>query len=160
MIALIAAVSKNNVIGNKGMIPWKIKGEQRRFKELTTGKIVIMGKRSFEEIGKPLPNRKTILVSSTLNYKDENCQTVGSLKEALELAGNEDVFIAGGEMLYREAISIVDKMYLTQVDLVVEGDTFFPEFKETDFERIVEGSFDAEIPYTYLTYVRKKALET
>ena len=79
MIALIVAFAKNQVIGNKGCIPWKIKGEQRRFKELTTGNVVIMGRRSYEEIGKPLPNRTTIVVSGTKNFDSENCMTAKSL---------------------------------------------------------------------------------
>jgi dihydrofolate reductase len=73
MISIIVAMSKNQVIGNQGVIPWRIKGEQKRFKELTTGNTVIMGKRSFDEIGRPLPNRNTIVVSSTANYEYENC---------------------------------------------------------------------------------------
>jgi dihydrofolate reductase len=156
MIALIAAMSKNYVIGNKGVIPWKIKGEQKRFKELTTGKTVIMGKRSFEEIGRPLPNRKTILVSSTMSYEDENCTTAGSLEEAITLAGNSDVFVAGGEMLYKEALPLVDRMYLTVIDIEVEGDTFFPSFLEEDFIITSEELFEGEIPYRYLTYERKR----
>ncbi|MHB8127944.1 MAG: dihydrofolate reductase [Mobilitalea sp.] len=155
MIALIVAMSKNHVIGNNGEIPWKIKGEQRRFKELTTGNTVIMGKRSFEEIGRPLPNRKTILVSNTIKYEDDNCTTAGSLEEALKLAGNADVYIAGGEMLYKEALPLVDKMYITLVDLMVEGDTFFPQFNEEDFKITSEESFEGEIPFRYLVYERR-----
>ena len=86
MLGLIVAYAKNRVIGNKGMIPWRIKGEQLRFKELTTGNIVIMGRRSYEEIGRPLPNRETIVVSSTKNFDQEHCVTVKSLKEAIELS--------------------------------------------------------------------------
>ncbi|MBB2181285.1 dihydrofolate reductase [Lachnospiraceae bacterium MD1] len=157
MIALIVAMSLNHVIGNKGQIPWRIKGEQRRFKELTTGKTVIMGKRSFEEIGKPLPNRKTILISNTMNYKDDNCITAGSLREALEIAGNSsEVYIAGGEMLYKEALPLVDKMYITLVEQNVEGDTFFPPFRQEDFKIVYQEKFDGDIPYTYYTYERVK----
>jgi dihydrofolate reductase/RimJ/RimL family protein N-acetyltransferase len=156
MIAIIAAMSKNYVIGNHGVIPWKIKGEQKRFKELTTGNTVIMGKRSFEEIGRPLPNRKTIVISSTMNYEDENCRTAGSLQEALRLAGASEIYIAGGELLYREALPIADRMYITQIDLEVEGDTFFPEFEKEDFVITQEERFDGEIPYRYLTYVRRR----
>lgn len=155
MIALIVAMSLNNVIGNKGQIPWRIKGEQRRFKELTTGKTVIMGKRSFEEIGKPLPNRKTILISSTMKYEDDNCITAGSLSEALEIAGDSsEVYIAGGEMLYKEALPLVDKMYITLVERIVEGDTFFPSFPQEDFKIIYKEKFEGDIPYTYYTYER------
>ncbi|MDF2905688.1 MAG: dihydrofolate reductase region [Herbinix sp.] len=155
MLALIAALSRNYVIGNKGIIPWKIKGEQKRFKELTTGKTIIMGKRSFEEIGSPLPNRKTIVISSTASYEYENCTTLGSLAEAIVYVGHEDAYVAGGEQLYREALPLVDVMYLTMIDLEIEGDTYFPRFLEEDFELVSEEEFHGEIPYRYLTYVRK-----
>jgi dihydrofolate reductase/RimJ/RimL family protein N-acetyltransferase len=155
MLALIAALSRNYVIGNKGIIPWRIPGEQRRFKELTTGKTVIMGKRSFEEIGKPLPNRKTIVISNTSNYEYENCITLGSLVEAIAYVGDDDAFVSGGEQLYREALPLVDVMYLTMIDLEIEGDTYFPRFIEEDFELVEEEDNQGEIPYKYRTYVRK-----
>jgi dihydrofolate reductase len=155
MLALIAALSKNYVIGNKGIIPWRIKGEQKRFKELTTGNIVIMGKRSYEEIGKPLPDRRTIVISNTAKYEADNCITLGSLSEALVYAGKEDAFVAGGERLYRESLPLADRLYLTMIDLEVEGDTFFPSFDQTEFKLIKEEHFPGEIPYRYLTYERK-----
>lgn len=159
MLALIAAVSKNNVIGNKGVIPWKIKGEQKRFKELTTGNTVIMGKRSFEEIGKPLPNRRTIVISSTASYQAENCITLESLAEAIAYVREEDAFVAGGEQLYREALPLVDVMYLTRIDLEVEGDTYFPDFREEEFELVSEEGFEGEISYQYQTYIRRSKME-
>lgn len=157
MIALIVAYAKNQVIGNKGCIPWKIRGEQKRFKELTTGNVVIMGRRSFEEIGKPLPNRTTIVVSATKNFTGENCYTVGSLQEAIKLAGDRDVFISGGARLYEEALPIVDKMYITEIDKTIEGDTYFPQFEQRDFIKEINERFEGEIPYTYVTYTRTKA---
>ena len=125
MIGLIVARSKNNVIGKNGQIPWRIKGEQKQFKELTTGNVVIMGRKSYEEIGHPLPNRMNIVVSGTVNDTGENLATVKSLQEALELAGTEkDVYVSGGYRLFLEALPIVDKMYITEVDITVEdGDT-------------------------------------
>lgn len=159
MLALIVAYTKNRVIGNKGRIPWRIKGEQKRFKELTTGNVVIMGRKSYEEIGRPLPNRFTIVVSNTASFEAENCTTAGSLSEAVEKAGRlwpgKNLYISGGAGLYREAISLVEKMYITEVDARIEGDTCFPEFKETDFVRTVEERIEGEIPYTYVTYTRK-----
>lgn len=155
MIAIIAAVSENNVIGNKGCIPWKIKGEQRKFRELTTGEIVVMGKRSFEEIGKPLPGRTTIVISNSVKYEFDNCITLGSLAEAIEYAGDRDIYIAGGEQLYREALPLADKLYLTRIELKVEGDTFFPEYDTDRFRLTEEVRIDAEVPYTYLTYENK-----
>ncbi|MDE7063843.1 MAG: dihydrofolate reductase, partial [Lachnospiraceae bacterium] len=102
MTALIVAHAKNRVIGNKGQIPWRIKGEQKLFRELTTGNVVVMGRRSYEEIGRPLPNRYTIVVSNTQRYEADNCTTAGSLREAIEIAGDRDVYISGGAGLYRE----------------------------------------------------------
>lgn len=157
MIGLIVAYSKNRAIGKDGQIPWRIKGEQKRFRELTTGNVVVMGRRSYEEIGRPLPNRYTIVVSNTQKYEAENCTTVGSLKEALEIADkNKNVYISGGAGLYREAIDIVDKMFITEIDAEIEGDVFFPEFEEKDFHREVECHVDGEIPYSYVTYTRKE----
>lgn len=155
MIALIVAFAKNQVIGNKGQIPWKIKGEQRRFKELTTGNVVIMGRRSYEEIGKPLPNRTTIVVSNTKNFDGENCFTAKSLKEAIRLAGNRNIYISGGAKLYEEALPLVEKMYITEIDCDIEGDTYFPPFDSEQFVKEINERFEGEIPYTYVTYTRK-----
>lgn len=156
MIGLIVAYANNHVIGNKGSIPWRIKGEQKRFKELTTGNVVIMGRRSYEEIGHPLPNRMNIIVSNTKKFEAENCMTAGSLEEAIKLAGDRDVFISGGARLYEEALPLVSKMYVTEIDREIEGDTYFPEFDPDAFDReVVERHDDADIPYTYVTYTRK-----
>jgi len=155
MTALIVAFAKNQVIGNKGCIPWKIKGEQKRFRELTTGNVVIMGRRSYEEIGRPLPDRTTIVVSGTKNFDGENCMTAKSLKEAIEMAGDRKIYISGGARLYEEALPLVEKMYITEIDLEAEGDTFFPEFDKEQFVRTVDEEFTGEIPYKYVTYTRK-----
>lgn len=155
MIALIVAYANNNVIGNKGCIPWKIKGEQKRFRELTTGNVVIMGRRSYEEIGRPLPNRTTIVVSNTKNYNGENCFTVKSLDEAIKMAGDRDIYISGGARLYEEALPIVEKMYITEIDCDIEGDTYFPAFDKEQFVKEIDEVVDGEIPYTYVTYTKK-----
>ena len=157
MIGLIVARSKNNVIGKNGQIPWRIKGEQKQFKELTTGNVVVMGRKSYEEIGHPLPNRKTIVVSRTKKYEGENLATASSVEEAIKMAGDEKVYISGGYGLYKEAIPYVDVMYITEVQIEIEdGDTFFPEFDENDFD-IEEGETGGEdIKFIRTTYTRKK----
>jgi len=156
MISIIVAMTKNNVIGNNGLIPWNIKGEQARFKELTLGNTIIMGRRSYEEIGKPLPNRKTILISQTLNVNSANCVTVISLKEALSLViDEEEVFIAGGGRVYEEAMPLADRLYITVIDIEIKGDTFFPIFNKTEFKKVYEKKIDAQIPYTYFTFDKK-----
>lgn len=157
MIGLIVARSKNNVIGKNGEIPWNIKGEQKQFKELTTGNVVIMGRRSYEEIGKPLPNRKNIIVSRNEKFTGENLITASSLEEALELTKGEKVFVAGGCGLYEEALPLVDVMYITEVDIEIEdGDVFFPEFDETEFEKTVIESGGSEVKYTRVIYRRRQ----
>lgn len=155
MISLIVAYANNQVIGKDGMIPWKIKGEQRRFRELTTGNVVIMGRRSYEEIGKPLPNRTTIVVSNTVDIEEDGCVTAKSLNEALKIAGGREVYISGGVRLYEEALPIVDKMYVTEIDYDIEGDTFFPKFDEKLFDKEINEEVEGEVPYKYVTYTRK-----
>ncbi|MCB2362105.1 dihydrofolate reductase [Clostridium estertheticum] len=155
MISLIVAVSKNNIIGNNGVIPWKIKGEQRRFKELTTGKTIIMGRKSFQEIGRPLPNRKTIVISNTLNVVADNCITVKSLIEAFDLVkGEEEAFIVGGGQVYKDSLSYTDKIYITVIDKIIEGNVYFPEIHKADFVKTYEKKIEGKIPYTYYTYER------
>ena len=157
MISIIVAVTKNNVIGNNGIMPWKIKGEQRRFKELTTGHTIIVGRKTFQAEGKPLPNRKTIIISKTKNIECENCVTVKSLKEALELAKDEkEIFIAGGGEIYRQVLPMTDRIYLTIIDKVIEGDVYFPQINEDEFVKTYEERIEGEIPYTYYTYERRK----
>ena len=147
MIGLIVARSKNNVIGKNGKIPWKIKGEQKQFKELTTGNVVIMGRNSYDEIGRPLPNRETIVISNTIKYIRETLQTASTVKEAIEFAKGKDVYIAGGYGVYKEAIPLVDVMYITEININVEqGDVFFPEFDDNNFNiSIVETSENNEL---------------
>lgn len=160
MIGLIVAYTKNRVIGNKGAIPWRIKGEQRRFKELTTGNVVIMGRRSYEEIGHPLPNRFTIVVSKTAEFSAENCVTVKSLDDAIEYAHknrpDENIYLSGGAGIYREGLKYADKLFVTEIDAEIEGDTFFPEFDKDLYDYSVDEEVDGEIPYKYVTYTRKK----
>lgn len=152
MISLIVAYSKNRVIGRAGRIPWDIPGEKRRFKELTTGNVVIMGRKTYEEIGHPLPDRDTIVVSSTVEFNEEHCRSARSLAEALKMAEGRDIYVSGGERLYKEAIPIAEKMYITEIDIEVEGDTFFPQFDESNYKKEIIKKFNGEIPYAYVTY--------
>jgi dihydrofolate reductase len=142
-IALIAAMAEHRVIGCGGVIPWKIPGEQKLFKRITLGHTVIMGRRTYESIRRPLSGRTNIVVSRRPDFRPEGCLAAPGLKAALALcpAGEEEVFIIGGGQLYREAMPIADRIYLTVVPLTVDGDAFFPEipaeaFAITSAERI------------------------
>ena len=156
MLALIVAHARNRVIGRNGRLPWNIPGEQHRFRDLTMGNAVIMGRVTYEEIGHPLPGRMNIVVSRTQRYEGENLLTASSLDEAIALAGNRDAFVSGGARLFAEALDLVDVMYVTEIDADVPGDVFFPEFDASQFDRHVEARFDGELPYEYVTYTRRK----
>ncbi|MGP1458731.1 MAG: dihydrofolate reductase [Treponema sp.] len=137
MIAIIAAFTKKGrVIGNGGKIPWDIPAERARFRLLTTGNAVVMGRKTFEEIGKPLPDRLNIVVSATKKFYAENCVTVRSLSEALAAArakGFTDIFIAGGRRLYEESLPLAGVLYLTEIHAEYSGDVFFPPFDATQY---------------------------
>ena len=156
-IGLIAARSENNVIGKNGRIPWDIEGELSQFKELTMGNAVVMGRRTYEEIGHPLPGRKTIVVSGSAKYEGDNICTVRSVEAAIEAAAGANVYFAGGYGIYRDALPLVDVMYITEVQTTIEdGDVFFPEFDENDFDKTEGETGGEEIKFIRTTYTRKK----
>ena len=156
-IGLIVARAKNNVIGKGGRIPWNIEGELSQFRELTMGNAVVMGLRTYEEIGRPLPGRMNIVVSGSKSFEGDNICTVRTLEEAISVAGERNVYIAGGYRLFKEVLPLVDVMYITEVHTVVEdGDTFFPEFDAGEFDVTVGETCGDEIKYTRTVYKRKK----
>ncbi|MBQ7093359.1 MAG: dihydrofolate reductase [Clostridia bacterium] len=156
MVSLIVAYDRNRLIGKEGKMPWFIDGELRRFRELTTGNVVIMGRKTIEAIGKPLPNRVNIVISRDKNY--DGCIMARSFDEAMEKARETglEIYITGGSTVYAPAIDIVDKMYITEIDAEYEGDTYFPDFDENDFIRTVDEVITDPVPYKYCTFIRKK----
>ena len=153
--SIIAAITPEKVIGKKGGgLLWHIPGDMRRFKELTTGHVVVMGRKTYETIGKPLPNRTNIIITKNKNYSAPDCLVVPSLEEALEKAKeieNNEIFIMGGGEIYKEAMPYADKLYLTLVHQSFEGDVFFPnyaEFKKEVFRE--EGESVNGLKYTFL----------
>ncbi|HEX5339745.1 MAG TPA: dihydrofolate reductase [Gammaproteobacteria bacterium] len=127
MLSLIVAAGENNEIGRHGEMPWHLPADLRHFKTVTLGKPVIMGRRTFESIGKPLPERRNIVVTRNRNYRAEGCETVHTLAEALVMAAGEpEVMVIGGGELYREALPRAQRIYLTRVHARFDADTFFP----------------------------------
>jgi len=152
MISIIVAVSLNNVIGINGKIPWYLSRDLRRFKKLTTGKVIVMGRKTYESIGKALPDRKNIVLSrSNINIKD--AYVVSDPNQIVE----EDIFIIGGSYIYKHYINKADKIYLTKVYLNVEGDTFFPNFNINEFyeEKEFSGTSKSGIKYEFINYLKK-----
>ena len=158
MISIIVATSKNRVIGNNNSLIWKLPADLKRFKQITTGSTVVMGRKTYESIGKPLPNRRNIIITRDTNYLVDNCEIVNSLEEALMLCNN-DCFIIGGGEIYKQSIDIADKIYLTLVQEDFEGDTYFPEIgKEWTkvFREDYEGDEKNEHKYSFIDYERYK----
>lgn len=154
-IHLIAAIARNSVIGNQGGIPWHIPADLQHFKDLTMGHTVIMGRRTYESIGRPLPGRQNIVVTTT-KTQILGCQTARSLHEALHLAEHPEIFIIGGAMLYAQALPMADQLDLTFVDDAPEGDTLFPSVDWNCYDEIERESHKGEPTYTYVTYRRRK----
>jgi dihydrofolate reductase len=140
MLSLIVAIAKNRVIGFENKMPWHLPAELAYFKRVTMGHPIIMGRKTFESIGRPLPGRRNIVVSRDRAYAAAEVEIVHSLAAATAACKNENAFIIGGATLYAEALPKVDRLYITEIDASPEGDTFFPaldgrEWKETSRER-------------------------
>jgi dihydrofolate reductase len=156
ILSIIAAMAENRVIGRAGAIPWDIPADRQRFRELTMGHPVIMGRKTFTAIGRPLPGRENIILTRQPGYRVEGCRVAATLKEALAAcAGADEVFICGGEDIYRQALAVADRIYLTVIHRECAGDTFFPpipaEFVETERTAAGGGS-----PCTFILYQRKQ----
>lgn len=138
----MAVAGKKRVIGKKGNLPWYIPHELKRFKQITMGHPIIMGRKTHESIGRPLPGRTNIIVTHDMEYASAGCFVVHSLGEAVDVAkdkeGNEEIFVIGGGELYKQALPLSDKLYLTKIDQNLEGDVFFPDYSE--FKKVVSES--------------------
>ena len=154
-IILIAAMAANRVIGRDNIIPWDIPGEQARFKEITMGHPLIMGRKTYQSIGRPLPGRRNIVVTRNKKFEAGGCEVVHSLKQGLTACrGEEKVFLIGGEQLYRLGLSHADTLILTVLDREVEGDAFFPDFSCPPFKLIRTEKISRPVPYSIQTYQR------
>ncbi|HEY3176566.1 MAG TPA: dihydrofolate reductase [Candidatus Polarisedimenticolia bacterium] len=126
-LSLIAAMARNRVIGRAGAIPWHLPDDLRHFKQITMGRWLIMGRRTFESIGRPLPGRTTVVVTRRPDYAPDGVIIAHSIEEALELArGEEEVFVAGGAQIYEATLPIAERLHLTLIEAEYEGDAFFP----------------------------------
>jgi dihydrofolate reductase len=159
VISIIVAIAKNNVIGANNQLIWHISEDLKRFKTLTTGHHIIMGRRTFESIGKPLPNRTNIIVSRNKEYVADGCIVVASLEEALtESARDSEVFIIGGGELYRQALPLAHKLYLTRVHKSFDGDTYFPEINSGEWKEVFreekKPASEGELGYAFVNLER------
>ncbi|REA57916.1 dihydrofolate reductase [Dyadobacter luteus] len=163
LISIIVAVSENGVIGKDNQLIWRLPNDLKRFKALTLGHPMIMGRKTFESIGKPLPGRTSIVITRNQDFKADGILVVHSLEEALTEARKieqQEVFIIGGGELYKQALPITDKLYITEVETVTNGDTFFeisnPEQWE-EIERTVHQADDRHIfSFNFVNYSKKR----
>jgi len=161
MLSLIAAVARNHVIGNNNQLLWHLPEDMRHFRETTRGKPVIMGRKTWESLPdsfRPLPGRLNIVVSRNTAYQAPGATLVGSLKRAIVLAEDKpEVFVIGGEELYLQALPIADRLYLTEIEDAFEGDAFFPEVLEQEWEeisrRVQEGK--SGLRFSFVVYQRR-----
>ena len=163
MITIIAAIAKNNALGKNNDLIWHLPSDLKRFKKITSGHFIIMGRNTFESIGKPLPNRTTIIITRNKNYFKDGCLIAHSIEEAIELVDvDKKIFIIGGAQIYKEAIhkNLVDKLDITLVHNAFEADVFFPIIDKSVWQEILREDFKADntnmYDYSFVTYTKRK----
>jgi dihydrofolate reductase len=161
MLTLIAAVSENNALGKDNQLLWHLPEDFKRFKTLTSGHYIVMGRKTFESFPKPLPNRTHIIITRQIDYQaPDGCVVVSSLEKAMELCpANEEAFVIGGGEIYQQSLDVVDKIDVTRVHTTIDADTFFPEI-DTNIWKLVFEEFHPKdekhaFDFTFLTYVRR-----
>jgi dihydrofolate reductase len=159
MITVIAAIAKNNALGKDNDLIWYLPADLKRFKKVTTGHYILMGRNTFESIGKPLPNRTTIIITRNKNYSKEGCLTAASIEEAIELAKEEaQLFIIGGAQIYKEIMAkdLADQLDITLVHSEFDADVYFPEIDAKVWKEAVREDFKADekndYDYSFISY--------
>lgn len=161
MISLIAAIGKNNELGKNNTLVWSMPTDLKYFREKTSGHPVIMGRKTFESIGRPMPNRRNIIITRDLDYKKDGIEVVHSLNEALSLLPkkNEEIFIIGGEEIFKQSMSLADRLYITHIEAEdKDADTFFPEIIPVVWNEVSheEHQKDEKNPFDYTFSVYEK----
>lgn len=159
-ITIIAAIADNNALGKNNDLIWHLPADLKRFKKTTTGHHIIMGRNTFESIGKALPNRTTVIITRNPDYKMEGCIVVNSLEKALEVTKNDETpFIIGGAQIYEQAILIAEKLDITEVHHNFDADVFFPEINKNSWKETSREFFKADkknkFDYSFIEYKKK-----
>ena len=162
MITIIAAIAKNNALGKDNDLIWHLPADLKRFKKVTSGHHILMGRNTFESIGKPLPNRTTIIITRNKEYFKDGCLIANSIEEAIEMVENKDeIFIIGGAQIYKETIekNLADRLDITLVHHEFEADVFFPEIDLTIWEEAAREDFTADeknkFDFSFVSYTKK-----
>ena len=160
-LAIIVATDEQGLIGKDNDLPWKLSADLQYFRKVTMGKPIIMGRRTHESIGRPLPGRGNIIITSDKTYRAEGCIVTHSMSQAIKACENaQEVMIMGGASLYQQWLPTADKIYLTQVHATLEGDTWFPDWNKEQWHEVSKEAYPAdeknEYPYSFILYERKK----
>lgn len=158
-VSVIAAVARNRVIGVDNRLPWHLPEDLAHFKAVTLGHPVLMGRKTFDSLGRPLPGRSNVVITRNRDYRPDGAKTAASIDAALELcAGSDEVFFIGGAELYAQVIPLADRLYLTEVDIDAEGDAWFPEYDGSAFRETAReshtGSRGDALKFDFVTYDR------
>jgi dihydrofolate reductase len=160
-LTIIVAHSRNRVIGRAGELPWRLPGDLRRFKELTTGHTVIMGRKTYESLPdkfRPLPDRTNVVISRNPNLALDGCLVADSIERAVALTDSDPVFVIGGGQIYRLALPLADQVLVTQIDAHIEGDSHFPPLgEEWTVTRSTGPTLEDNLEYWHLTYTRRRS---
>ena len=145
MLSIVVALTENNLIGNGNTLPWRMSDDLKRVKTLTMGHHLIMGRKTYESIGRPLPGRTTVIVTRQPDYKAEGCLVAQNLQEAIRIASADpEAFIFGGGEIFKEALPFTDRIYCTRLHVSMKGDTFFPELNKNEWTVVEEKNFPAD----------------
>jgi dihydrofolate reductase len=150
-VILIAAVGGNGVIGRDNDLPWRIREDLQHFKQLTLGHTLVMGRKTYDSIGRPLPGRRTVVVTRQPDWSADGVEVAHALDDALKLADGNDVYVAGGGEIYRAALPYADRLELTEVDQSPDGDVTFPAFDRSSW---TETARDPREGFTFVSYIR------
>ena len=160
MLSIIVAMSENRVIGRAGTLPWHLSADLKRFKKLTMGHAIVMGRKTYESIGRPLPGRASIVLSRDPEYVIAGTDVVENLEQALAKTKEEEVFVIGGAQLYEIALPLAERLYLTEVGTTIDGDVFFPTCDWSQWELVESLPLQIDeksgLPYCFKTYHRTK----
>lgn len=165
MINIIVAMTSDRVIGISNDLPWYLPNDLKHFKELTLGNVVIMGRRTYDSIvgriGKPLPDRTNIIITRDKKFSQPNCIVANSFKDAIDKSTSENIFVIGGEQIYKLALDSADVLYITEVDAKIKGDAFFPEIDSKIFKEVSREFHkkDKDHPYDYSYVVLKRIVK-
>jgi dihydrofolate reductase len=153
MVSIVVAFDDNGIIGDKGRLPWNIPEDLRKFKEITLGKVVIMGRKTYESIGKPLPGRVNIVLTKKKNYAPQGVLVCGDFKESIKKAAEykKEIFVIGGAEIYKQALKVCEKLYVSHIYGEYKGDTYFPELNWDDW---VAGSKEKYENWEFVQYIR------